>query len=312
MSSKHVKPVAKASMVKPSDIPVQGRDIGVLLGKKIGAAPTIDQSVILKTKKSLILPEDIPLAEAVKMDLVHPPKYLTGKGGKRLRVGPVPAGLGVFAKFSVQIIDAKGSELLARAKSPADRARIIARYAVRFPDPKTGKMVKKIEGPSHSFTRNMGFFVRGFLQNLDATVNLNETLTDDAGNPFLCRLKTPNVGSIAIVSGLAKIKFGNSNVALSTTQFNLQGVLLGPVTEAAVAVVLVVEDSVNTIFTVTGQILNGTGGVFNVEEVGLFPELGSQPGVANNTTMFLRDLTGTVPVNNGQTIIGQYTFTIAV
>jgi hypothetical protein len=270
---------------------------------------------ILKPSKKLILPgvgeeaEEISATVALKSGLAFPARKVNGQS-----IPIVPKGLGVFAKFAIQVIDQKGSELLAKAKRPSDRARIIARHAVRFPDPKTGKMVKKIERASHSFTRNLGFFIRGIFQNLDSAVNLNETLTDDAGATFLDRTKA-NVGMTGvgpIISGLAKIKFGSSNAALSTTQFNLQGVLLGPTTEAAVVVALVVEDSVQTIFTVTGQILNGTGGNFNVEEVGLFPELTDSAGVANRTTMMLRDLTGTVAVANGQTIIGQYTFTIAV
>ena len=293
-----------------------------------------NMNVILKQSKGEIL--QVSAAEAVKLGLALPARRAMGVNGKRIYIPPVPAGLGVFAKFAVQIIDANGTQALAkcdqeerailgsgldekataavRAKYAQRRAAIIAFHAVHFRSPKTGRMVKKISRPVHSFTRNFGQFVRGFLQNADgATLNLNETLVDDAGASFLTRLKSnPSGNNIAIVSALAKMKFGNSSAALSTTQFNLQGVLLGPTTEATVVVALVVEDSTNTIFTCTGQITNGTGGAFTVEEMGLFSELGSTTGVANNTTMMLRDLTGSVAVANGQTIIGVYTFTIAV
>ena len=246
------------------------------------------KSVILKPSKKLILPTEIPTAEALKLGLALPPR----KVGKH-RLPAIPAGMGVFAKFAVEIIDKAGKK-------------------VAFRNPKTGKMVKKLEGPSHSFTRQVGFWMRGFMQNLDSALNLNETLTDDTGATFLVRLKSGGSGNVSVVTGLSKIKFGDSSAALSTTQVNLQGVLLGPTTEAVVTVTLVVEDSVNTIFTVTGQITNGTGGVFNVEEMGLFAELTSFAAVTNQTTMMLRDLTGTVPVNNGQTIIGTWTLTISV
>lgn len=245
------------------------------------------KSVILKPSKKLILPTEIPTAEALKLGLALPPRRV----GKH-RLPAIPAGMGVFAKFAVEIIDKSGKK-------------------VAFRNPKTGKMVKKLEGPSHSFTRQLGFWMRGFMQNLDSAINVNETLTDDAGATYLVRLKGGS-GNLSVVTGLSKIKFGDSSAALSTTQVNLQGVLLGPTTEGVVAVTLVVEDSVNTIFTVVGQITNGTGGVFNVEEMGLFAELTSNAGITNQTTMMLRDLTGTVPVNNGQTIIGTWTFTIAV
>lgn len=248
------------------------------------------KSVILKTSKKLILPEEIPVGEAIRLGLATPPRRV----GNR-RIPAIPVGMGVFAKFAVQVLDKAGK-------------------AVVFRHPKTGKMVKKIEGPSHSFTRAMAFFVRGFFQNLDSALNLNETLTTDAGATFLVRLKSLNTmtGSIAGVTGLAKIKFGNSSAALATTQTNLQGLLLGLTTEAAVIVTLIVEDTVNTIFTVVGQITNTTGGPFTVQEMGIFPELNNTLGVTNNTTMFLRDLTGAVVVADTQTIVGTYTFTIAV
>jgi len=255
--------------------------------------------VVVRPKKSLILPNDVPMGtpiaevtvqEALKNGMALPARRVNGK-----RIPVTPAGMGVFARFAIQLKDKDGQ-------------------IVPFRNPLTGKMVRKMERPVHSFTRNFGFFQRGFLSNIDSALNLNETLTDDAGASFLIRLKSSTglVGATAVISGLAKMKFGNSNAALSNTQFNLQGTLLGPTTEAAVVVALVVEDSVQTIFTCTGQITNGTGGSFTVEEMGLFSELTDSAGTLNRTTMMLRDLTGSVIVNNGQTIIGTYTFTIAV
>jgi hypothetical protein len=287
---KNLRPKAVKSIILPGDIPAPGKVARTLVSNTHDVGSVATKSVVLKPSRSLLLPEEIPVAQALKSGLAHPPRRVKG-----LRLPAVPAGMGIFAKWAVKILNEHGEE-------------------VPFRHPVTRKWVKKIEGPSHSFTRNFGFWMRGIFQNLDSAINLNETLTDDAGATFLTRTKSNvgNAGVIAIISGLAKIKFGNSSAALSTTQFNLQGVLLGPTTEAAVVVALVVEDSTNTIFTVTGQILNGTGGSFTVEEMGLFPEMGDSTGAANRTTMMLRDLTGPVIVGNGQTIIGQYTFTIAV
>ena len=278
-----------------------------------------NKNVILKAEKKLILPEDvhvggaittvpnIPLGQAIRQGLATPERRAHG------RVVPAaPAGMGVFAKTAIQILNENGVKALAKA-DPKDRARIIARYATQFRNPITGKMVRKLEQPCHSFTRQFGFWIRGMFQNAGATLNVNETLTDDTGATFLVRQKSSGLsGSAPMVSTLAKIKFGNSSAALSTTQTNLQGTLLGPTTEAATVVTLTVEDTTNTIFTVVGQITNGTGGSFTVQEMGLFPELNNDGNVGNKTTMFLRDLTGAVVVNNGQTIIGTYTFTIAV
>jgi hypothetical protein len=247
------------------------------------------KNVLLKPSSKLILPEDIPAVEAVRLGLATPPRRVGN-----IKLPAIPAGMGVFAKYAVKIIDESGN-------------------AVAFKSPKTGKLVKKLEGPSHSFTRSFGQIIRAMFQNPTVPINANEVLTDDTGATFTSRVKSAIVtGTIAVVSGLAKIKFGSLATALSTTQTNLQGVLLGPTTEAAVAVALVAETTVQTIFTVTGQITNGSGGPFTVEEMGIFSELGNSAGAANNTTMVLRDLTGPVIVANAQTIIGQYTFTIAV
>ena len=248
----------------------------------------MDKSIILKPQKGLILPENIPAREAVKAGLAFPPR----KVGK-VRLPAIPAGMGVFAKFVVQVLNEKGNPVL-------------------FRNPATGKMVKKIEGPCHSFVRNFGIFQRGYMQNLDSALNVNETLTDSSGSPFLIKLKGGGVSNAATISALAHIKFGNSNAALDSSQINLQGTLLGPTTFGSVTVTLVQENTVSTIFTVSGQVTNGTGGTFTVQEMGLFGQFTATDGSGGHDTMILRDLTGAVIVNNGQTIIGTYTFTIAV
>jgi len=241
------------------------------------------KKIALGAQKQVIRPSEIMTPEG--------PVYPARRVGNTV-IPVTPAGAGIFAKWAVKVVDPNGK-------------------IVSVEHPETGKLVKSIEGPSHSFNRNFGFWIRGFMQNLDSALNTNETLTDDAGASFLCRLKYGTT-AVACVTSLAKIKFGNSSAALSTTQTNLQGTLLGPTTEGTVVVALVVEDTVQTIFTVTGQVTNGSGGSVTVQEMGLFPELTSQTGTPSQTTMMLRDLTGAVVVNNGQTIIGQYTFTIAV
>jgi hypothetical protein len=248
----------------------------------------MDKSIILKPVKGLILPENIPAKEAVRTGLAFPPR----KVGK-VKLPAIPAGMGVFAKFVVQVLNEKGNPVL-------------------FRSPVTGRMVKKLEGPCHSFVRNFGLFQRGYMQNLDSALNVNETVTDSAGSPFVLRLKGGTSGSIAQISALAHIKFGNSSAALDSTQTNLQGTLLGPTTFGSVTVTLVQENTVSTIFTVAGQVTNGTGGSFTVQEMGLFGQFGASDGTANHDCMILRDLTGAVVVANGQTIIGTYTFTIAV
>lgn len=249
------------------------------------------KDIVLMAQKNVIKPEDIPAREAVRLGLAFPARKI---GNVKLPV--IPAGQGVFAKFAVELMNPDGSR-------------------ASFRNPLTGRLVKKMERPVHSFVRNFDFFIRGCLQNLDSALNVNETLVDSAGSNLIPRVKSSLVGfggAISGISGLARIKFGDSLSALDNTQFNLQGVLLGPTTFGTVAVNLVVENSTQTIFTVVGQVVNGSGGTFTVQEMGLFSLLGDTAGTANRECMFTRDLTGSVPVNNGQTIIGTYTFTISV
>lgn len=228
----------------------------------------------------------ITLSSKAEALLLHPPRRVNG-----VDIPAVPKGAGVYAKWGLQLTDPRGK-------------------IVPIMDPKTKKLVEKLEGPSHSFTRQFGFFIRGILLNEDGgSLNVNETLTDDAGASFLMRGKAAMTNALGI-SGLAKMKFGDSAAAVDTTDIDIQGVQLG--SEATAVVALTIEDSTNTIFTVVGQVTNSTGGLFTVEEMAAFPELGDTAGVTNNTTMMLRDLTGPVAVADTLTITGTYTITIAV
>lgn len=184
---------------------------------------------------------------------------------------------------------------------------ILGRWRVRVKDPVKGVVYDSGFKAMHSVVRNFGFFVRGFLSNIDL---VNETLTDDAGVSFQVRLKSPaGTGGGVIVGTPALMKFGNSALALDSTQTNIQGAQLDG--NGSVTTALVVEDSVNTIFTCKGQVTNSSGSAFTVEEIALFASLNDNLA-ANHTTMMARDLTGPVVVNDGQTIEGEYEFTIAV
>ena len=168
----------------------------------------MSKNIVLKPEKKLILPSDvylgrpvvaIPMDQAIRQGLAIPARRVRGR-----RLPPAPAGMGVFAKFAIQVLDKAGK-------------------AVAFRHPVTGKMVKKVEAPVHSFTRQFGFFIRNLFQNSAATLNVNETLTDDTGASFVTRIKSSGLSgtNIGVITGLAKIKFGNSSAALSTTQTNL-------------------------------------------------------------------------------------------
>lgn len=191
-----------------------------------------------------------------------------------------PEGLGVWAKWGVELRD--GDRLL-----------------------------DKREGPSHSFTKQFGKFIRGMFNHVD---DVNETLTERGGASYLCRIKnsagiTPSANS-PIMSAASRIRFGASSAALDSNQFDLQGAILSS-TFGAGTVTLIVEDGVNTQFKVEATVVNTTGSPFTVEEMGLYAQVRSEGNVQEDT-MFLRDLTGSIVVANTLTILGRWTFTIAV
>lgn len=227
----------------------------------------------------------ISLGTKAEALLLHPARKVNG-----VDIPAVPKGMGIFAKWGIKLTDPSGK-------------------IVPVMHPRTKKLVEKIEAPSHSFTRQFGFFMRGILEHLDSALNLNESLTTDGGVSFSMRGKGQLTTS-PVVSGLGKMKFGDSAALVDTTHTNIQGIQLG--TEATVTVTLTTEDSVSTVFTVEGQVTNSTGGSFTVREMALYSELDDESGTPNFTTMMLRDLTGDVIVADTLTITGTYTITLAV
>lgn len=190
-----------------------------------------------------------------------------------------PEGLGMWAKWEVEIRD--GDRLL-----------------------------EKREGPSHSFVKNFGKMMRGLFNQPD---DVNESLTEFGGVGYPVREKSNAActgNDQPMVPAAAKIRFGDSLTALSSNQFNLQGTILS-LTFGAVTTSLIVEDNVQTQFKSEGQVTNSTGGPFTVREMGLYSQVNSETNVVQDTLM-LRDLTGAVVVADGLTILGRWTFTLAV
>jgi hypothetical protein len=190
-----------------------------------------------------------------------------------------PEGLGLWAKWEVEIRD--GARLL-----------------------------DKREGPSHSFTKNFGKMMRGLF---DHRNDVNESLTDRAGAPFAVREKSNascTGNDQTMCPSAAILRFGNSAAALDSNQFDLQGTILS-LTFGATTTSLIVEDNVQTQFKSEGQVVNTTGGPFTVQEMGLYGNVNAEALVLHDT-LLLRDLTGPIIVANGLTILGRWTFTLAV
>lgn len=170
------------------------------------------------------------------------------------------------------------------------------------------KVLERREGPSHSFVKNFAKLWRGIFDFRD---NTNESLTENGGSSYFPRIKTNGTtsGTDPLISAAARVRFGNSAAALASAQVALQGTVLG--TFGAITTSLTVEDTTKTEFKSEGQVTNSTGNPFTVEEMGLFSQVDNETGAAQDT-MMLRDLTGSVVVANGLTILGRWTFTLAV
>ncbi len=199
---------------------------------------------------------------------------------------------GVYAKWRLELRDPKGRPV------PMGYTR-------------KGKPIWFKEGPSHSFVHNFGIIMRGFLQNLDSAINVNEVITEDDGSTHTIRGKGAQTGNNPFRTGNGVMKFGNGSGARVASDTELQGGILASA-EGTLTLALTGETSVSTVFTAEGQVTNNTGGLFTVEEMGIYAQLTDASAVTNVTTLLASDLTGSTAVADTLTVLGRYTFTIAV
>jgi hypothetical protein len=191
-----------------------------------------------------------------------------------------PKGLGMWAKWELEI--RRGSEIL-----------------------------EKKEGPSHSFVRNFGKIVFGMFDHQDDT---HEVLTEIGGGSFSPRIKSAadvTGNDQPVAAAVSRIRFGNSSAALDSTQTHLQGTILAS-TFGTMTFTQIAETSVHTQFRLDGQVTNNTGSSFTVEEMGMYARLYDKDDNSIKDTLVLRDLTGSTVVADTLTILGRWTFTLAV
>jgi len=201
-------------------------------------------------------------------------------------------GEGVYARWALELRDKKGN-------------------AVPFGYTRKGKPIWKKQAPCHSFVHNFGIIVRSFLQHLDSAINVREQVTEDDGTVHNLRDKSGHTSNATFATGPAVIKFGAGSGARDATDIDLQGAILASA-EGVTTFNLVQETAVSTIMEFEGQVTNNTGGLFTVEEMGIYAQLNESDASANITTLICSDVTGSTAVADGLTILGRYTFTIAV
>jgi hypothetical protein len=210
---------------------------------------------------------------------------LIRQGHKRLHGG-------IYARWSIELRDDKGRP-------------------VPMGKNKRGRDIWIKRGASHSFVQNYGLIIRDILQRLDADPNAKEQLTEDDGSFHLTRVKHPNVSNLTFATGAGVMKFGAGSGARDATDFELQGAIMSSA-EGIITFNLVQEVAASSIYEFEGQVTNNTGGLFTVEEMGIYAQLNSNLAVANVTTLIASDLTGSTAVADTLTVLGRYTFTFAV
>lgn len=179
-----------------------------------------------------------------------------------------------------------------------------------------GKQVGSYVGPAKSFMRNFTVaFIRSLFYDPDDISEQYVTDTATGGNTAkeaAMHEGRPGSGQ-GLTAGVAEFAFGDNNTAVSATQSDLQGLILGPSLYGTVTTTVLQEDAVQRVFKVEGTVLNG-GSSFGIQEVGLFARLRDGAVASQNyRSMFMRDLVSpTVTVANGQTALGRYTFTAAI
>lgn len=219
--------------------------------------------------------KEIASVYVAKADLDLPKELLARIRGR---------GLGVWAKAELEVVDS------------------------------AGKILDRRAGPSRSFLRNFGRFIRGYLS---VVTTVNEDITDQTGVAQKPRLITgalsANGGGLSRVINPSAgfIRFGSGTAAVLSTDFNVQ-TPIATLADAVVTTTILVEDNVQSQWQYQGSSPN-TGGSVTVNEVAIFGNLNSATANTFFAAAQLRDLISPgVVVGVGLTALGRYTITVAV
>jgi len=218
--------------------------------------------------------------------------------------GRKPRAFGMWGRLELDILD--GRRLVDKIVRAID-----LRPAVAGIQEKVAKLLHTQGQPAHSYLQNYARLVRGFI-NGDSTVN--ESLTDSGGAARQARIVSGGLtaDNVPPVGAAGDIGFGNSNAALDSTQFELQGIILG---KAPVTTTVIVENAVQSQWKHEGQVTNVSGVTFNVQEVALYANMRDAivGGAPIRQIATMRDIVNPlVAVADGLTVQGRYTFTAAV
>lgn len=171
-----------------------------------------------------------------------------------------------------------------------------------------GRIIRSWAGPSRSFMRNFGKFVRGMLL---VPNDGNELYQDDGGaNKAYHIVDGGGTITAGVVAAVGEIALGSSDAAVASDQYNLSGTT--HVSQAVVTTNLITSDAM---FKWKHEIAFLSGApTIDVKEIGLFARLRQGDlSAQNNRVMMMRDVIApTVTVLSGETVVGRYTFTAAI
>jgi hypothetical protein len=185
---------------------------------------------------------------------------------------------------------------------------VLARFEFDVTDP-DGNIIAKQSGPSYSFLRNFGRFMR---QIFLCVSNTNDQVTDTSGIARFMSVMDAGTGNEATISAPGQFRFGSSSAAVASDQFDVQTFLSGAQT-TTVSVSNITETGSVISFQINGSIQNTSGGNWAVTEMVLCANIhdGSTVGVTRQVAM-LRDIFTLVNVPNLSTANGHYIISVPI
>lgn len=185
---------------------------------------------------------------------------------------------------------------------------VLARFEfdVTAPD---GEVLSHIKGPSFSFLRNFGRFMR---QIFIVTSNTNDQVTDTGGVARTISVMDTGSGNFSpIVPGAtAQFRFGSSSTAVASDQYDVQTFITNAETPNTTTTVLI-EDGTQLQFQVDGAIQNTSGGAWSVAEMVLCAHIYDASNIDRQVAM-LRDVFAPTNVPDLSTANGHYVISIPV
>lgn len=211
------------------------------------------------------------------------------------------------------VTDPSALKMLADATHNVERSSnkmsgVLARYEFDVTD-ENGNVISKQAGPSYSFLRNFGRFMR---QIFLCITNTNDQVTDTSGVARFISVMDAGTGNEAPIAAVGQFRFGSSSAAVLSDQFDVQTFLSGAQTPT-VSISNIIETGSQLQFQVDGSIQNTSGGNWAITEMVLCANVhdGSTIGVTRQVAM-LRDIFSVVNVPNLSTANGHYIINIPI